>query len=54
MVRRSSREGKVGDNVEGNDEICRCRNPGGGGEERWEREIGGVTKTSWSLAGVEI
>jgi len=54
MVRGSSREGKVGEDVEGNDEICRCRDPGWRGEERWEREIGGAIETGWSLAGVEI
>jgi len=54
MVRRSSREGEVGDNVEGNDEICRCRDARERGQERWEREIGGITETGWSLASVEI
>jgi hypothetical protein len=54
MVRRSTREGEVGEDVEGNDEICGYRDPRGRGEERWEREIGGITETSWSLAGFEI
>jgi hypothetical protein len=53
MVRRSSREGKVGEDVEGNDEICGYWDPRGRGEERWEREIGGITETSWSLASDE-